>query len=101
MNKPPDDLVVHTRFDLMAKYLYADALEKGYKTDYYLELYKQNLEVWNGFKEKLNPEKNTFEKFLTEFHDELASIKKHGYLPGAEPVPVMIKGCKTQVLHYN
>ena len=51
------ELLSTTRFDLIVKYLYAKSYKKGYETNYFLEMYKHHLKIWNGFKEYNNPKK--------------------------------------------
>ena len=52
-----NELLSTTRFDLIIKFLYAKNYKNGYKTDYFLEMYKQHLKIWNNFKEYNNSTK--------------------------------------------
>ena len=67
MTKKAIDLVTPYRFDLVLKYLYAKSIVKGYKTEFFKEMYKEHLRLWNGFREYDNPNKCTFEAFDDEF----------------------------------
>ena len=62
------DLITHTRFDVIIKYMYGKAIKVGYDTKYFLELYREHLRLWNGFKEYDKPDKNTFEAFHLSQH---------------------------------
>ncbi len=73
------DLFKPNRFDLPMKYLYAKFREYNIKSKFGLNIYKEHLSVWNGFKEYNRPEKNTFEAFKLEFDNILDSIKNSGF----------------------
>jgi glycosyltransferase involved in cell wall biosynthesis len=73
------DLFRPNRFDLPMKYLYAKFRENNIKSNFGLEIYKEHLRLWNGFKEYNRPEKNTFEAFQDEFDNILDSIKNDGF----------------------
>ena len=60
-------MLTHFRFDLIPKILYAKYREANLNTDFAVDLYREHLRVWNGFKEYDNPDKNTFEKFKESF----------------------------------
>ncbi len=72
-------LLTPYRFDLIPKILYAAYREANLNTSFALDLYKEHLRVWNGFKEYDNPEKNTFEKFKKCFDTLLDSMKDIGF----------------------
>jgi hypothetical protein len=85
----PLDLVTHFRFDLVLKYLYAKSMTKNYKTNFFKEMYKKHLELWNGFREYDNPNKCTFEAFDEEFKKIIESMKVDGFNPEISKVPVV------------
>ena len=72
-------LLTPHRFDLVPKILYAAYREAKLNTEFAVDLYKEHLRVWNGFKEYDNPEKNTFEKFRKCFDDLIDSMKDNGF----------------------
>ena len=72
-------LLTPYRFDLVPKFLYAAYREANLKTGFAVDLYKEHLRVWNGFKEYDNPDKNTFEKFKKCFDDIIESMKAKGF----------------------
>jgi len=72
-------LLTPHRFDLIPKFLYAAYREAKLNTDFALDLYKEHLRVWNGFKEYDNPSKDTFEKFRTSFDSLIDSMKTTGF----------------------
>lgn len=72
-------MLTHFRFDLVPKLLYAKYREENINTGFALDLYREHLRVWNGFKEYDNPDKNTFEKFKESFDNLLDSMKMEGF----------------------
>lgn len=85
----PYDLLSTKRFDVMFKYMYAKSRKLGYKTKFFKDAYKHHLQIWNDFKEYNNPDKNTYEAFLSEFHAILDSIEKDGFQESISSVPVL------------
>ena len=59
--------------------MYAKFRENGINSEFGVEIYKEHLRLWNGFKEYNRPEKNTFEAFRDEFDSILDSIKNDGF----------------------
>ena len=76
----PKDLLTHKRFDIAIKYLYASNLS----SDYYKKVYREHLDIWNGFYEK-NPRKSGFEDFDNAFKSIINNVVN-------EPVPVNNEG---------
>ena len=74
-----NDLFRPNRFDLPMKYLYAEYRDRNINSNFGLDMYKEHLRLWNGFKEYNRPEKNTFDAFKKEFDDILDSIKENGF----------------------
>lgn len=85
----PLDLLSTKRFDVMFKYMYAKSRKLGYKTKFFRDAYKHHLQIWNNFKEYNNPDKNTYEAFVSMFHDILDSIEKDGFQESISSVPVL------------
>ena len=84
-------LITPKRFDLIAKLVYAAYRESGLDSDFGLDLYREHLRVWNGFKEYNNPDKNTFDKFRECFDEMIDSMKLKGF-DKQHPVPVTPNG---------
>jgi hypothetical protein len=84
----PIELLKHTRFDVIIKYLYAKSILREYKTPFYKELYKAHLKCWNNFKEYNNPDKNTFEKFDNTFIQLISDLNSKGFDPGISKIAV-------------
>lgn len=84
--KNPNELITHTRFDVIIKYMYAKSVLKGYQTSFYKELYKAHLKCWNNFKEYNNPDKNTFEKFNDIFIKLINDINNDGFDPNISSI---------------
>jgi len=89
---PADHFVTADRFDIMAKYLYAKHRDRQHKTDYHLHLYHEHLRVWNSFSEFDNPNKQSFEAFLRDFHNILDSVGRNGMDPARSRVSVDEEG---------
>lgn len=85
------ELLSTTRFDLIVKYLYAKSYKKGYETNYFLEMYKHHLKIWNGFKEYNNPKKNSFESFKTIFEEIIDDVTENGFNENISTIPVVDK----------
>ena len=83
----PLPFVTPQRFDLMAKYIYAQTREDGVKSSWPLEVFTQHHKVWGDFTEWNQPEKRGAEKFITVFHEILDSIKLKGFDP-VQALPV-------------
>lgn len=84
--------LTNSRIDIIAKYLYAKYRDINYDTSFALNLYRRHLEVWNGFNEIDNVDKNTFENFVNTFHDILDSVKENGFDNTKDSVPVTEDG---------
>jgi hypothetical protein len=82
------ELINHTRFDVIIKYMYAKAITEGYDTEYFREIYKEHIRLWNGFKEYNNPEKNSFEAFDSVFKELIQIIGKVGFVKSISQIPV-------------
>lgn len=85
----PYELLSTKRFDVMFKYMYAKSRKLGYKTKFFNEAYKHHLQIWNNFKEYNNPDKDTYEAFVSTFHQILDSIEKDGFQENLSSVPVL------------
>jgi len=77
--RDPLSLVHHKRFDVMAKYLYAQHREWGIRSSWARRLYLTHIRVFNGFREHV-PRKQGPEEFLAAFHDILDSVRTEGFL---------------------
>ena len=84
----PENLLKFNRFDIPAKYLFLEHLEKGYDTDFGLNVYINHIGVWNGFKEYDNADKSSPPAYVGMFKSISESIKEEGYDPKLPPVPV-------------
>ena len=85
----PIDLITNQRFDVVVKYLYAKSLIKNYHTEIYKNFYKEHLFKWNGFFEKNNPKKNSFEIFDKVFKELITSLSEKGFDPNESKIPVV------------
>jgi hypothetical protein len=74
------------RFDLIIKYLYIKNYFNNYNTNYFVELYKNNILLFNGGRE-LDNNKNCIEDFVNNFNSLIANIKNNGF-NNKYPIPV-------------
>jgi len=74
--RDPNELLTYKRFDVVIKYLYASNLS----SDFYKDMYRTHLGVWNNFSEK-EPPKHGFEEFDIAFRSIIHNTVD-------EPVPV-------------
>jgi len=84
----PKNLLKFNRFDVAAKHLFLEHLENDYDTDFGLNVYASHINVWNGFTEYDNQEKNSLQTYIDTFRSINESIKDNGYDPELAPVPV-------------
>lgn len=73
----PINLLKYNRFDIGAKTLYLKLMNKD--TEWGTEIYREHLKTWNGYSELLNNRKNSFSKFIEDFHNIYNSINNNGY----------------------
>lgn len=66
------------RYDLIIKYLYVKNYLKNYKTDYFINLYKNHIILFNNAKE-LDNNKNNIDDFINCFNNLIEDIKKNGF----------------------
>ena len=83
----PYELLTPYRFDVMAKYIYADLREKKAKCPWGKEIYAEHLRVWNNFKEA-TPRKTCLADFINAFNATLDSIKKNNFDPNISVIPI-------------
>ena len=78
---PARQLMSPLRFDLMAKYAYAEYLLEGRESAFAEELYTKHIEAFSGgsFQEPGNESKNSAEAYRKMFRDLIDSIKTSGY----------------------
>ena len=79
------NLLTASRFDVMAKYIYAK--HRGVDSSFPLDLYRHHLEVWNNCNEITNPDKSSLEDFIRDFDLILRSIKEEGFDENISCVP--------------
>lgn len=82
------DLVSHTRFDVVLKYMYAKSIYLSYDTAYHKKIYKEHLRVWNNFIEYDNPAKINFQNFDEAFKVLIESISESGFNRQISEIPV-------------
>mgnify|MGYP001269461014 CR=1 FL=1 len=70
--------LISERFDLMAKLLYIKNYEKEINSKFYIDLYKQHINVFNKNWEHPGTKTNILE-FISEFNKLIQSFKKNGF----------------------
>jgi hypothetical protein len=85
------DLVNPFRFDIMAKFIYAQSREWHVESLWPVQVYSEHIRLWGNFVEKGangKPEKVGLPTFLNSFHKILDSIKANGYDINKPPIPL-------------
>ena len=96
---PARELLTANRFDLMAKWIYIDAMEKGLDMAHARELYIRHIDAFTdgSFIEPGKEEKNSAEKFVQVFanggqvpiHTRTIPIKNHHHLIEKSPSSIL------------
>ena len=79
MKTHPINFLNSSRFDILAKYIYANFLKKNVDSTFGLDLYKEHLKVWNDCRH--GDGKDGLQVYLDTFHELLSSIKEKGFDP--------------------
>ena len=79
MKTHPINFLNSSRFDILAKYIYANFLKKNVESAFGLDLYKEHLKVWNDCRH--GDGKDDLQVYLDTFHELLSSIKEKGFDP--------------------
>lgn len=87
---PARSLVCADRFDLMAKWIYIDAREKGLDMSYAIRVYKDNINSFScgTFFEPGSENKDSFQKYLNDFDALIDEIKGNGFDANKSLIPV-------------
>lgn len=84
------ELVTPERIDLLAKWIYIDAKEKGMHPETAKQLYLKHIEAFSEgtFTEPGNEDKNSIEKYFQEFDILIEDFKQHGFNEQKSLVPI-------------
>jgi hypothetical protein len=87
---PARILINANRIDIMAKWIYIDALERGINTDWAKEVYIKHIEAFSegSFIEPGTEEKNSIDAYLQIFRELIKDIKKRGFDENISLIPV-------------
>lgn len=87
---PARSLICANRFDLMAKWIYIDAREKGMDMTFATRIYKDNINAFSCGKylEPGSEGKNSFQKYVDDFNALIDSIKEGGFDDSVSIIPV-------------
>lgn len=87
---PARQLIKYNRFDLMAKWLYIDAVVKKLKTKCGYNVYYDNINSFScgSFSEPGSKEKNSFKQYADELNSLIKSIGDSGFDASKSLVPV-------------
>ena len=83
-----EKLLNHCRFDVMAKYIYAEHYRNRYDLEWAKEVYREHLRVWGGFVEVDLSGKDSFEKYVESFNKLLDSFEENGFDENISLLPV-------------
>lgn len=87
---PARDLITYNRFDLMAKWLYIDAKEKGLTSGYGYQVYYDNINAFSGgrFLEPGMDEKDSFAKYIDDLNQLIIEMKDKGFDASKSLIPL-------------
>ena len=85
MQTDPLTFINSSRFDILAKYIYAYFLHNNIDSDFGFNLYKDHLKVWNNY--QTGDGKNGLQEYVDTFTTLLHSIKTEGFNPEKSVVP--------------
>jgi len=83
----PTTFLHSSRFDILAKYIYAKFLDQNIDSNFGLDLYAAHLKVWNNYTH--GDGKDGLDVYIDTFKQILASVKENGFDPQQSVVPVM------------
>lgn len=91
---PARSLICANRFDLMAKWTYIDARERGISLDFATRVYKDNINAFScgSFIEPGVKDKDSFQKYLDTFNNLIDDIKGEGFNENKSIIPVGMNG---------
>jgi len=87
----PITLLTPSRFDITAKYLYAQHRDKNVRCDWAFQVYKNHLIALNNLYE-LSPPKSNIDHFVKAFHETLESIERNQFDPEQSIIPIDADG---------
>ena len=91
-------LLTPYRFDVMAKYIYAESRVKGIHSEWAEKIYKDHIQIWNGFYEK-EPLKTCFEDFKNAFDKLIDEMGEQGFNPDYGLLPIAPNGSPLNGAH--
>lgn len=87
LDVPALSLLHPHRFDLLAKFIFAEHLVRGVRSDFGERIYAEHIRVWNGFHEEV-PSKGSRNDFVESFRTLVSDVAKHGSATQRRLVPV-------------
>jgi len=88
--KSPDDLKLYKRFDVFIKLIYARQFINGSLNEWEKNAYLEHINVFNGFLEPGQNNKNSQSKFIDTFNSIIKSMQKNGYSSNFGNIPLSI-----------
>lgn len=90
LSVPARNLVCVNRFDLMAKWIYIDAREKGIDMTSAIRVYRDNITSFScgTFLEPGMDGKDSFQKYVEDFNRLIDDVKKNGFDESISIIPV-------------
>lgn len=87
---PARELIQYNRFDLMAKWIYIDAYEKGIHSDWGVKVYYDNINSFSCglFFEPGSASKNSFDAYIKDFNKLIDNIKISGFDKEVSLIPI-------------
>lgn len=84
------ELICPLRFDLMAKWIYIDSLERGLDLEHATQIYRNSIFAFScgTFNEPGMEGKDSFDKYIEQFNDLINDIRQNGFDDKKSIIPV-------------
>ena len=94
----PLQLLTPYRFDIMAKYIYAEERVKGIKSKWAEKIYREHINVFNGFFENI-PRKTCYEDFKKSFDSLIDELSNNDFDSEKSLIPIAYNGSPLNGAH--
>lgn len=87
---PAINLIRPSRFDIMAKWIFIDAVERGLDNSFAKAIYEDNIRAFSRgtYTEPGNEDKNSLDKYFKEFCNIIYDMKANGFDSSKSIIPV-------------
>ncbi|WNB92464.1 hypothetical protein [Bacillus sp. NEB1478] len=99
LDADPYTIINHSRFDIMAKYIYGKFYENKWNSNWGTRLYDDHIWTFNRYDEDDGSGKKGIKSFVKNFNSTLDSIKKHGFDDNVSLIPISNNGVPLDGAH--